>query len=116
MNGGCNMQIDYVALGQKIRSERQKHNLSQDKLAELCNISTAFLGHIERGSRKMSLETLVTLANALNISIDYLLLDDLTESNAILSAITSQIANAPADKEKQFMNIVKILSQNIDKL
>lgn len=110
------MQIDYVALGQKIRTERQKHNFSQEKLAEMCNISTAFLGHIERGTRKMSLETLVVLSNALNISIDYLLLNDLSESNAMLSAIISQIQNAPADKEKQFLNIIKILSQNIDKL
>lgn len=110
------MEIDYAALGQKIRIERQKNNLSQDKLAELCEISTSYLGHIERGTRKMSLETLVTIANVLNISLDYLLTDNLTQSSALFSLLNSQLQSASPTKAEQLTKIIKILSKNIDEL
>ena len=62
--------IDYTEIGRKIRQARQSHSYSQEQLAELCGISTAFLGHIERGTRAMSLETLISICTVLNISID----------------------------------------------
>lgn len=110
------MDINYQALGEKIRIERQKQDYTQDKLAELCDISTSFLGHIERGTRKMSIDTLVTIADALDISLDYLLADDLSKPNSQLSLLNKQLQSAPPDKANALMNIVKILGNNIDKL
>ena len=52
-------------------------HMTQDKLAEQAGISLSFLGHIERGTRKASMETIVRLANELHISIDYLMADSL---------------------------------------
>lgn len=57
--------MNYEHLGQRIREERLKHNLTQSKLAEDVNISDSYLGYIERGERSLSLETLVNLANRL---------------------------------------------------
>ena len=110
------MEIDYISLGQKIRAERQKNNLSQDQLAELCEISTSYLGHIERGSRKMSLETLITVANVLNISLDYLLADNLTQSNSLISLLNSQLQTVSPAKAEQLTRIIKVLSININEL
>jgi transcriptional regulator with XRE-family HTH domain len=39
----------------------------------MANISDSFLGHIERGGRTLSIETLAKLANALNLSIEYII-------------------------------------------
>ena len=50
--------INYVNLGEKIKSTRKERGYTQEKLAEICDISTGFLGHIERGTRKLSLDTL----------------------------------------------------------
>ena len=72
--------IDYTAMGGRIRSARQAAGLSQSELAERCALSVSFLGHIERGSRKMSLETLVSICEVLNLSADYLLQDELEEN------------------------------------
>lgn len=69
--------MDYVSLGRRIRKERKSHHLTQEKLAERVGISLSFLGHIERGSRKASIETLVSIANALNASLDGLLQESL---------------------------------------
>lgn len=45
--------IDYKELGKRIRAERQKQELTQEKLAEMANISDSFMGHIERGIKSV---------------------------------------------------------------
>ena len=70
--------INYAKLGERIRKQRKLANLTQEALSEKVGISLPFLGHIERGTRKASLDTLVRIANALNVSTDLLLQDSLT--------------------------------------
>lgn len=65
--------MDYLLIGRRIRHIRKSRKLTQEELAELAEISAPFIGHIERGTRKMSLETLHALALALDVSCDYLL-------------------------------------------
>ncbi|MDD3334286.1 MAG: helix-turn-helix transcriptional regulator [Eubacteriales bacterium] len=65
--------MDYVDMGSRVRKQRQAMGLTQEELAEKINVSTSFIGHVERGSRKGSMDTVVALANALNVSMDYLL-------------------------------------------
>ncbi len=65
--------IDYKDFGQRVRTIRRKNHLTQEELAEQVGISTSFLGHIERGSRIASLETLVLLCNVLKTTPQYLL-------------------------------------------
>ncbi len=70
--------MDYVALGRRIQLERRKIGYTQEKLAEIAKISASFVGHIERGSRKASLETIANIANGLKITIDPLMVDSLS--------------------------------------
>lgn len=65
--------MDYQDLGQRIRKLRREQDLTQEDLAELVGISPSFMGHVERGSRVASLETLVALCNVLKVSPSYLL-------------------------------------------
>lgn len=65
--------IDYKDFGARVRELRRKNSLTQEDLAEMAGISTSFMGHIERGSRIASLETLVLLCNALKTTPEYLL-------------------------------------------
>ena len=65
--------MDYKAIGTRVRRRRIYMNYTQDKLAETVGISTSYLGHIERGSRKMSMDTLCGIAQALECSTDFLL-------------------------------------------
>ena len=66
--------MDYV-IGERIKQERLNKGLTQEVLAEKANISASFLGQIERGERKLSLETLIHIAEVLNASLDYLVKD-----------------------------------------
>ena len=67
------MMVDYVLLGKRIRSLRKKHKLTQEQFAEVIDRSFAFVGHIERGTRKPSVETLCEIAVKMNCSMDELL-------------------------------------------
>lgn len=67
-------------LGKRIREERLRLNLTQERLSEDIEISTAYLGQIERGERSLTLDKLVRLANRLGVTLDYLLSDSVSIS------------------------------------
>ena len=56
-------------LGIKIRIERQKRKISQEKLAELTNLNRNFIGMIERGETNVTVKNLACIAEALNLDI-----------------------------------------------
>lgn len=62
--------MDYQKMGQKIRMYREQHKWTQAQLAEIVDVSTSFIGHIERGTRKASLETVEKICRALQVSMD----------------------------------------------
>ncbi len=66
-------ELDFVKIGARICQLRKLRGLSQIELAKKCGISLSFIGHIERGSRKMSLDTFVTLCRELETDADGLL-------------------------------------------
>lgn len=70
--------MDYISLGRRIHQKRRELRMTQTQLAAKVGLSVSFLGHIERGSRKASLESIVSLCNALNVSPNYLLEQSLT--------------------------------------
>ena len=51
-------------LGLKIRVERQKQKISQEKLAEFANLNRNFIGMIERGETNVTVRNLENIANA----------------------------------------------------
>ena len=69
--------VDYEALGQRVKRVRLLRELTQEQLAERADVVNSYVGVIERGEKKPSINTLVKIANALNCSIDYLLGDSL---------------------------------------
>ena len=63
----------YTEMGKRIRERRMEKGYTQDQLAERAGVSLSFMGHIERGTRKLSVETLIALCSVLNCSADELL-------------------------------------------
>lgn len=77
-------ELDYLGIGMRIREIRKTKGWSQDDLARKCGISMSFLGHIERGTRIMSLETFVGICGALEVDADELLWGKIHPSEAVL--------------------------------
>lgn len=66
----------YRVLGERIRAERKKAKISQEKLAEKADLNRNYIGEIERAEKKITIETLWRIAKALNLRIRDIL-DDL---------------------------------------
>ena len=77
------MCINYNDIGKRIRFHRKSQNLSQEKLAELTDMSTTHISHIETGNTKLSLPAIINIANSLGITVDLLLCDSVNNSSAI---------------------------------
>ena len=54
-------------LGKKIRTLRRRAGLTQEQLAEAAQLSTNFIGYIERGQRALSIDALDRISIALEI-------------------------------------------------
>ena len=61
--------------GQRLREQRIQHGLTLEQLAEKSELSSNYIGMVERGLKEPGLATIVKLLNALNISADTLLCD-----------------------------------------
>ena len=67
--------MDQKAIGKRIKSAREKKGMTQEQLAELVNLSPMHVSVIERGNKLPRLETLINIANILDVSADVLLQD-----------------------------------------
>ncbi len=77
------MDLDYIAIGRRIKIARIKAGMSQQRLADLAKLSLPYLSNIENGHKSPSLPMLVSLANALSISVDHFLCDNVIHSKHI---------------------------------
>ena len=91
--------IDYTAMGGRIRNARLDAGLSQSELAERCNLSVSFLGHI-----------------VLNLSTDYLLQDELPGSDAVIGNIIASVKKQGSYQYDRYVTIIKALAEISDKL
>lgn len=88
------MDLDYKAIGKRIKIARIKSELSQEALAEKADLSPTHMSNIENGNTKLSLPMIVSIANALSVSVDELLCDTVIHSKEIFA---QEIQNSVAD-------------------
>lgn len=74
------MELDYKAIGKRIKVARIRMEITQEQLADRVSVSPTHLSNIETGSTRVSLTTIVKLANALNVTVDDLLCDNLVKA------------------------------------
>ena len=105
--------MDYEALGQRIRQQRKLMNMTQDELAAVSNVSTSYIGHIERGIKHCSLDTLICICNSLQIPPNSLLQDSLDKPLMDTDIELSDLSKALLD---EFVNVLKEHDKKIREL
>lgn len=105
------MNVDYFKIGERIRKMRRAHDISQEVLAEMVDVSTTHMSHIETGNTKMSLEVLVDIANALNVSIDYLVFGEEKEENKYYRQLEGILATSTPDNARIMLGMVDSLNK-----
>ena len=99
--------VDFNDLGARVRELRRANHLTQAELSEMCGVTPSFLGHIERGTRVASVETLVHLCNALKVSPQYLL-------SASLEPLDPQLMPENREKLSKFFYMAQEFLDNWD--
>lgn len=95
-------------LGKNVTRYRVAAGLNQEQLAEKIGISANFMSNIERGNKMPSLETYVKLANALNISSDVLLADDIVNAySAKATVLQEQIEKLSSEDKQRVFTIIE---------
>lgn len=100
-------ELDYAKVGARIRQIRKTKGWSQDELAKKCGITMNFIGHIERGTRKMSLDTFASLCRELDADANALLWGMTKNSDAVIESLWRQPEKADSDSYAMYIRIVK---------
>jgi len=109
------MEINYVAIGKRMRRFRKALYITQAELGERSQVEPSNISHIERGATKVSLPTLLKIANTLHVSLDDLVYDSLEcnrhisikELDAILSDCTDSEIKALVEMVKSTKSILR---------
>lgn len=99
--------MDKKAFGKQLQHYRERAGYSQESLAEQIGCSTIFISYIERGEKSPSLDTLVKLANSLNISVDILFGKELKHyTTEKLKYIEDQMKELPTSEQQKILDIM----------
>ncbi|MDR2939929.1 MAG: helix-turn-helix domain-containing protein [Clostridiales bacterium] len=110
-------------IGANIRYERISRNISIEELAEMLELSSAFVGLIERGQRGASVKNLIKISEIFSVSIDSLIntnrsnYSNLSENKenqnykARLETINSLLYNLDGSELDFIISIIRSLKQ-----
>ncbi len=102
------MELDYKAIGKRIKIARIRADLTQERLAEMVQFSPTHISNIETGTTRVSLTAIVSLANALSVTVDDLLCDSVVKAKV---QFEKDIAGILADCDEYEIRMVKDMVQ-----
>ena len=107
-------ELDYIAIGDRIRKYRELSRMTQEQLSESCSLSTGYIGHLERGTRSPSLETLVKISQILRVSLDDLVFGKTEINNNMIKILALTLEEKDPEKVKVFLKTVCALANTLD--
>lgn len=101
--------INFKAIGQRIKRMRKENGLTQERLAEMLNISTEHLSRIETGSYRPSLSLIEKISDIFKIEEQVIMFGSgLNESND--KDLYDKIECLPEDKKQAVKLILDLIS------
>jgi len=85
------MELNYKAIGKRIKIARIKADMTQERLAEAVEISPTHMSNIETGTTRVSLSTVIGIANALGITADGILCDSVAAARVQFEADMAEL-------------------------
>lgn len=108
--------MNRIWLGNRIREARERKHLTQEYLSELIDISPTHMSVIERGVKGMRLSTFIKVANALGVSADELLQDELTHETQVHSVILYELLDElPVVEQRKLIHMIKAYIESYKK-
>lgn len=82
--------MELETIGRNIKKYRIEKKLRQEDLAEKTDLSSNYIGMVERGEKTPSLETFISILNALEISVDMVLADVLKQGYVVKNSLLDE--------------------------
>lgn len=99
--------MDKKSFGKQLQKYRELAGYSQEELAEKIDCSSIFISYIERGQKSPSLNTLINLANTLNVSTDILLGNEMGNyTSEKLKHMEKRLAALPVKERQRILDII----------
>ena len=106
--------MEKTALGQRIRESRIEKGYTQQALANKAEIGLMYLGEIERGIKMPSLSVFIKIVDALDISADYVLRDELKSGeHFIFDDLTDKLIPLSPKQRKTAAEILDAYIRNL---
>ena len=106
--------MEKTALGQRIRESRIEKGYTQQALANKAEIGLMYLGEIERGIKMPSLSVFIKIVDALDVSADYVLRDELPSGKEyICTEITKKLLILTPNQRKTASDILNAYISNL---
>ncbi|MGN0578216.1 MAG: helix-turn-helix domain-containing protein [Ruminiclostridium sp.] len=102
--------MELIEIGSRIKAQRRKMGISQEKLAEIVYVTPHYIYEIERGLKAMSLETLINLCAALDLSADYILFGEKQASPSLSEQLSSLSEERRLKAESAFKAILPYIN------
>lgn len=102
---------NYFKIGERVRKIRRAHDISQEVLAEMVDVSTTHMSHIETGNTKPSFSVIVALAIALNVSIDYLVFGNERDEKPYYRQIEEILCTCSPDNVRTILGTIDTLNK-----
>jgi len=84
------MSVEITNFGANVRKARQNRKISQEALAELCDLHRTYICDIERGARNLSLLSIVKIARALGVTTSELTVNVELDLHASLEPVNER--------------------------
>ena len=107
-------ELDYIAIGDRIRKYRELSRMTQEQLSESCSLSTGYIGHLERGTRSPSLETLVKISQILRVSLDDLVFGKTEINNNMIKILALTLEEKDPENVKVFLKTFSALANKLE--
>ncbi len=105
------MALDYKLIGERLRKARIKKGYTQEKLAEVMDLSIAYVSRIENGKTRLNLKRLNEICTLLDTSESYILNGVSDNSSSYLNNELSSILQDCSSKDKELIyQIATIIS------
>jgi len=107
-------ELNKTAFGRKLNAIRRDHQISSEKLSELCGVNAVFIRQIENATRLPSLPVFVRICNSLKVSPSFFLVDSLLwDEEDKIAALDKKLRGL---SPHQFSAVFDTINTLIDKL
>lgn len=100
----ANKKEENIQIGARVKQAREAAGLTQERLAEMVDVTAQFLSGVERGAVGLSVPVLLRLCSVLLVPSDYILTGETVSSDVL--GVTARLSRLPAEHVKNVEDIL----------